>query len=214
MIASMRQKNIGYLTYKKERGFYFMKKKLFIVVVLVFVGIIFSSSTVPYLVYAAEERNTNLELSGGIIENEDNDVYTLTKEDEKKIDQVVDEYLNQNNVPKNTGPLGIEPYGFGKKWWNSRDFVGKIIDAALTVIGIGGGFRTAKGVMQIIRANRKNITRIIEKHIAKKIGIGIGSIVSGALNIASTLSGKFSIGYFIAWGLDIADRRTDGYICA
>lgn len=136
------------------------------------------------------------------------DEYTLTAEDEARIDQATIEYLNL---------VGYSPRrlrGFGRHWWNSRSFVGSVIDVAFIVLGFGAGVKSASQAMKIIRANRRNITRAIEKQLKARIGISIGSWLSAGLDVVGALSGV-SLGYAVAWGIDYVDgRRIDGYILA
>lgn len=106
----------------------------------------------------------------------------------------------------------MQARGFGRHWWNSRGFVGGVIDAALIVIGIGTAAKSAQTTIKILRANRRNITRVVEKQISS--GIGVSGILGGAIDLVGTFVGNFSVGYFIACGLDKADRRYDGYILA
>lgn len=152
---------------------------------------------------AAEEAHIN---SAEEVENSDE--YTLTAEDEAKIDEATTEYLNL---------VGYSPRrlrGFGRHWWNSRSFVGSVIDVAFIVLGFGAGVKSANQAMKIIRANRRNITRAIEKQLKSRIGISIGSWVSAGLDVVGALSGV-SLGYAVAWGIDYVDgRRLDGYILA
>ncbi|WP_430597511.1 hypothetical protein [Enterococcus sp. AZ177] len=195
-----------------------MRKKFFKLAVSVFAGVIFCSATAPYAVFANEVENIEsaekeeLGLDGDSSLNtseEDADVYTLTAEDEAKISQAVDNYLAASGF----NPL-MQARGFGKKWWNSRSFVGNVIDAALIVVGIGSAAKSGQAAMKLIRANRRNITRVIEKQIANRIGISVSGILSSAFDFVGTISGYFSVGYLIACGLDKADRRYDGYILA
>ncbi|EDH3592326.1 hypothetical protein GCV60_03070 [Listeria monocytogenes] len=64
--------------------------------------------------------------------------------------------------------------GVGKHWWNSRSFVGGVLDAAFIVIGFGAGVKSAATLMQVGRSNRQTITRTIEKQIKLALGLSIG----------------------------------------
>ncbi|MFW8054403.1 hypothetical protein [Vagococcus fluvialis] len=159
----------------------------------------------------------NLEDSNLNLNVEDGNEYTLTEEDEKNIEIAMDQILDGETQaifnPNEFNPM-MMARGFGKKWWNKRAFVGNVIDAALVVLGIWSSARSVKAAMKIIKANRRNITRVIERQIAKRIGISVGGIISAAIDFVGNLSGYFSIGYLIACGLDWADRRYDGFIFA
>lgn len=195
-----------------------MKKRLFKLAVTIFAGVIFCSATAPYAAYASamEDSEASEKTELGIDDDsslntseKDADVYTLTAEDEAKIDAAVDSYLAEQHF----NPM-MQARGFGRHWWNSRGFVGGVIDAALIVIGVGTAAKSAQVTVKILRANRRNITRVVEKQIASRIGISVSGILGGAIDLVGTFVGNFSVGYFIACGLDKADRRYDGYILA
>lgn len=130
----------------------------------------------------------------------------LTIEDEKRVHQAIQEYLEL---------VGYNPSlrGVGKNWWNSTSFVSKVIDVGLIAIGLWTSAATYTAVRTLIRNNRKNITRMVEKEILKQIGIGVGSVVSSAINIALTISST-SVGGVIAEGFDRVDGKNDNYIFA
>lgn len=164
--------------------------------------------------YSKEEKNSELALEKIREEYEDiqpnfneNGEIVLTPEDETRLDKETSEYLKV---------LGYNPYlrRFGRNWWNSRNFIGGVIDVAFIVLGFGAGARSASQIIKIIRANRRNITRSIEKQLATKVGITLGNWLSAGLDVAGALSGV-SLGYAVAWGIDYVDsKRLDGYILA
>lgn len=138
--------------------------------------------------------------------NENGEI-VLTPEDEVRLDKATSEYLKV---------VGYNPYlrRFGRNWWNSRNFIGSVIDVVFIALGFGAGVRSASQIIQIIRANRRNITRSIERQLATKVGITLGNWVSAGLDAAGSLSG-ISLGYAVAWGIDYVDgKRLDGYILA
>lgn len=150
-------------------------------------------------------NNTGLNSIGDTSKSEE---YTLTKEDEKRIDEAVSAYLEISGYNNS-----IQFRGIGKNWWNSRGFIAGIINVALTAIGIGAGMRSAQAISQLIRANRRNITRVVESQIMKRVGISASGFLTAALDIAGTIS-DISVGGAIAYGLDKADGRLDGYFMA
>lgn len=154
--------------------------------------------------YAEEAEETNANIAD---EAENGNEYTLTPEDEKRIDQALDQYLTMTHF----NPRRLR--GVGKNWWNSKGFVAGVIDVGLIVIGLGTAASSTAAVRKLIRNNRTNITRMVEKQILAKVGIGVGGLVSSMINIALTLAGT-SIGGVLAEGLDRADRKNDNYICA
>ncbi|EHD1581076.1 hypothetical protein N4497_000004 [Listeria monocytogenes] len=104
--------------------------------------------------------------------------------------------------------------GVGKYWWNSRSFVGAVLDAAFIAIGFGVGVKSATTLMKVVRSNRQTITRTIEKQIKLALGLSIGATISKALDMISAITGV-TLGCAIAWGIDYVDgRRLDGYIFA
>lgn len=164
--------------------------------------------------YSEEEKKSELALEK--IKEEYGDVQSnfnekgeivLTPEDEARLDKATSEYLKE---------VGYNPYlrRFGRNWWNSRNFIGSVIDVAFIALGFGAGVRSASQIIQIIRANRRNITRSIERQLATKVGITLGNWVSAGLDAVGALSG-ISLGYAVAWGIDYVDgKRLDGYILA
>ncbi|ECB9821353.1 hypothetical protein FL865_07510 [Listeria monocytogenes] len=131
----------------------------------------------------------------------------LTAEDEARMSQAVNDYLKM--VKYNPRLRGV-----GKHWWNSRSFVGGVLDAAFIAIGFGAGVKSAATLMKVVRSNRQTITRTIEKQIKLALGLSIGATISKALDMISAITGV-TLGYAIAWGIDYVDgRRLDGYIFA
>lgn len=142
-------------------------------------------------------------------EVENTEQYTLNEIDEERVNQAVSEYLNM---------VGYNPFmtmnrGFGRNWWNSRNFIGQIIDIGLIALGIGTAIRSAQAISRILRANRRNITRVVHNQIMSRVGISVSGFIGAGIDIASVISGV-SIGYGIAWGMDYADGRLDGFIWA
>lgn len=164
--------------------------------------------------YSEGEKNSELALEkikkeyGDVQPNfNENGEIVLTLEDEVRLDKATSEYLKV---------VGYNPYlrRFGRNWWNSRNFIGSVIDVAFIALGFGAGARSASQIMQIIRANRSNITPSIERQLATKVGITLGNWLSAGLDAAGALSG-ISLGYAVAWGIDYVDgKRLDGYILA
>lgn len=130
----------------------------------------------------------------------------MTAEDEARVEKAITEYLEM---------VGYNPRlrGVGKNFWNSKSFATKAIDVAMVAMGLYGSYASATAVRKIIRANRTNITRLIEKNIMKKIDLGGASFVSVAIDTALTIAGT-SIGTVVAEGLDRADKKNDDYIFA
>lgn len=153
---------------------------------------------------AQEESHIN-----NINDNESLNEYTLTKEDEDRVEQAVSEYLAMVDYNPNTLARGI-----GRHWWNSRRFVANVLDIGLIAIGIGASARSAQTLAKLVRANRRNITRVVEQQIQRHVRVRISGYVAAGLNIISVISGV-SFGYAIAWCIDYVDgRRLDGYIFA
>ncbi|MDA3974393.1 hypothetical protein PF023_10065 [Enterococcus thailandicus] len=164
--------------------------------------------------YSKEEKNSERALEKikkkyGDVQpkfNEDGEIL-LTPEDEMRLDTATTEYLKA---------VGYSSYlrRFGRNWWNSRSFIGGVIDDAFIALGFGAGARSANQIIQIIRVNRRNITRSIERQLRTKVGITLGNWLSAGLDAAGALSG-ISLGYAVAWGIDYVDgKRLDGYILA
>lgn len=130
----------------------------------------------------------------------------LSSEDEARVEQAVSEYLSL---------VGFNPLmpRFGRNWWNSVNFVGTVIDVALIAIGLWGTGKSVAVVRNLIRNNRRNITRVVESAIMKRIGVGVGGLLLAGIDVALTIAST-SLGWMIAKGMDIADRRNDGYIYA
>lgn len=115
--------------------------------------------------YAEEAEETNANIAN---EAANGNEYTLTPEDEKRIDQALDQYLTMTYF----NPRRLR--GVGKNWWNSKGFVAGVIDVGLIVIGLGTAASSTAAVRKLIRNNRTNITRMVEKQILAKVGIGVG----------------------------------------
>jgi hypothetical protein len=154
--------------------------------------------------YAEEAEKTNVNAADEVANG---DEYTLTPEDEARLNEATSAYLKM---------VGYNPRlrGFGRNWWNSRSFVGGVIDAVCIALGFGAGVKSAQKAAQLIRANRRNITRAVERQIKAYTGIKIGGYLSAGLDLVGALTG-YSLGYMIAWGIDYVDgKRLDGYILA
>lgn len=130
----------------------------------------------------------------------------MTAEDEVRVEKAITEYLEM---------VGYNPRlrGVGKNFWNSKSFATKVIDVAIIAMGLSGSYASAAAVRKIIRANRTNITRVIEKDILKKIGLGGANFASAAIDTALIITGT-SIGAVVSEGLDRADKKNDDYIFA
>lgn len=134
-------------------------------------------------------------------------VIEITPEMEQNMEAAVNEYLRLSGFNPRLRRLG-------RNWWNSRGFVGGVLDAAFIAIGFGAARLSNQALMQLIRANRRNITRVIESKIAIAMGLRTGAWVGTALEIVGVLAGV-SLGGAIAWGIDYVDgKRLDGYIFA
>lgn len=103
--------------------------------------------------------------------------------------------------------------GVGKNWWNSTGFVAGVIDVGLIAIGLWTAASNFGAVRTLLRNNRKNITRMVEKQILSKVGIGVGGFLNSMIDIALVISGA-SVGGGLAEGLDRADGKNDNYILA
>ncbi|MEY8457787.1 hypothetical protein [Lactococcus ileimucosae] len=131
---------------------------------------------------------------------------TITPEDEERVSNAVDEYLSMTGY----NPLLRR---FGRNWWNSRRFIATVIDVGLIAVGIGAAARSRAALASILRNHRTLITRVVNGQILRRVGIGVSGILMASIRFAATLAGT-SIGGAIAWGLDRADGRLDGYILA
>ncbi|WP_430604954.1 hypothetical protein [Enterococcus sp. DIV0125] len=163
--------------------------------------------------YSKEEKNSELALEK--IKEEYGDVppkfneegeILLTPEDEMRLDTAITEYLKA---------VGYSSYlrRFGRNWWNSRSFIGGVIDVGLIAIGLWTAASNFGAVRTLLRNNRKNITRMVEKQILSKVGIGVGGFLNSMIDIALVISGA-SVGGILAEGLDRADGKNDHYILA
>ncbi|WP_270375813.1 hypothetical protein [Enterococcus thailandicus] len=163
--------------------------------------------------YSKEEKNSELALEK--IKEEYGDVppkfneegeILLTPEDELRMEQAISQYLAMT---------GFNPRmrGVGKNWWNSTGFVAGVIDVGLIAIGLWTAASNFGAVRTLLRNNRKNITRMFEKQILSKVGIGVGGFLNSMIDIALVISGA-SVGGILAEGLDRADGKNDNYILA
>jgi hypothetical protein len=73
--------------------------------------------------------------------------------------------------------------------------------------------RSTQAISQLIRANSRNITRVVESQIMKRVDISASGFLTAALDIAGTIS-DISVGSAIAYDLDKDDGRLDGYFMA
>lgn len=163
--------------------------------------------------YSKEEKNSELALEkikekyGDVPPkfNEDGEIL-LTPEDELRMEQAISQYLAMT---------GFNPRmrGVGKNWWNSTGFVAGVIDVGLIAIGLWTAASNFGAVRTLLRNNRKNITRMVEKQILSKVGIGVGGFLNSMIDIALVISGA-SVGGILAEGLDRADGKNDHYILA
>ncbi|GMC00690.1 hypothetical protein [Enterococcus thailandicus] len=163
--------------------------------------------------YSKEEKNSELALEkikekyGDVPPkfNEDGEIL-LTPEDELRMEQAISQYLAMT---------GFNPRmrGVGKNWWNSTGFVAGVIDVGLIAIGLWTAASNFGAVRTLLRNNRKNITRMVEKQILSKVGIGVGGFLNSMIDIALVISGA-SVGGILAEGLDRADGKNDNYILA
>ncbi|WP_301357581.1 hypothetical protein, partial [Enterococcus spodopteracolus] len=130
----------------------------------------------------------------------------LTAEDELRMEQAINQYLSMT---------GFNPRmrGVGKNWWNSTGFVAGIIDVGLIAIGLWTAWSNLSAVRTLLRNNRKNITRMVEKQILAKAGFGVSGLLSSMIDIALTIAST-SVGGVLAEGLDRADGKNDNYILA
>ena len=130
----------------------------------------------------------------------------LTLEDEVRMEQAINQYLAMT---------GFNPRmrGVGKNWWNSTGFVAGVIDVGLIAIGLWTAASNLGAVRTLLRNNRKNITRMVEKQILSKVGIGVGGLLNSMVNIALVISSA-SVGGILAEGLDRSDGKNDNYILA
>ncbi|EOE6380005.1 hypothetical protein ACKO6X_002805 [Enterococcus hirae] len=142
-------------------------------------------------------------------DSEGNSVPTRYTINGDTLTQIID-FDEENFFPIVADPNWVK---LGKKWYNKRSNIATAIDIALIAVGIGATAKTSSTVIKLIRANRKNITRTVERKIAKTLGKSAASWVGTAISIGLTLEGT-SVGDLIAKGLDKADGRYDGYIFA
>lgn len=139
-------------------------------------------------------------------EFDENGELLLTAEDELRMEQAINQYLSMT---------GFNPRmrGVGKNWWNSTGFVAGVIDVGLIAIGLWTAGGSVSAVRTLLRNNRTNITRMVEKQILAKIGIGVSGLLNSMFNIALTIAST-SVGGVLAEGLDRADGKNDNYILA
>ncbi len=163
--------------------------------------------------YSKEEKNSELALEkireeyGDIQPNfNENGEIVLTPEDEVRMEQAINQYLAMT---------GFNPRmrGVGKNWWNSTGFVAGVIDVGLIAIGLWTVGGSVSAVRTLLRNNRTNITRMVERQILAKIGIGVSGLLNSMFNIALTIAST-SVGGVLAEGLDRADGKNDNYILA
>ncbi|HAP14802.1 MULTISPECIES: hypothetical protein [Lactococcus] len=131
---------------------------------------------------------------------------TITPEDEERVSKALEEYLSLTGY----NPLLRR---FGRNWWNSRRFIGTVIDVGLIAVGIGAAARSRAALASLLQTHRTLITRVVQGQILRRVGIGVSGIIMSAIRLATTLAG-ISIGGAITWGLDRDDGRLDGYILA
>lgn len=131
---------------------------------------------------------------------EENGELLLTVEDELRMEQAISQYLAMT---------GFNPRirGVGKNWWNSTGFVAGVIDVGLIAIGLWTAASNFGAVRTLLRNNRKNITRMVEKQILARVGIGLSGLLSRMINAALTIASA-SVGGILA------DGKNDHYILA
>lgn len=163
--------------------------------------------------YVAQEQKSNQALDyikekygHSEIEVTEIESLTITPEDEERVSKALEEYLSLTGY----NPLLRR---FGRNWWNSRRFIGTVIDVGLIAVGIGAAARSRAALASLLQTHRTLITRVVQGQILRRVGIGVSGIIMSAIRLATTLAG-ISIGGAIAWGLDRADGRLDGYILA
>lgn len=145
--------------------------------------------------YSKEEKNSELALEK--IKEEYGDVppkfneegeILLTPEDELRMEQAISQYLAMTGFNPRMRVVG-------KNWWNSTGFVAGVIDVGLIAIGLWTAASNFGAVRTLLRNNRKNITRMVEKQILSKVGIGVGGFLNSMIDIALVISGA-SVGGF------------------
>lgn len=131
---------------------------------------------------------------------EENGELLLIVEDELRMEQAISQYLAMT---------GFNPRirGVGKNWWNSTGFVAGVIDVGLIAIGLWTAASNFGAVRTLLRNNRKNITRMVEKQILARVGIGLSGLLSRMINAALTIASA-SVGGILA------DGKNDHYILA
>lgn len=165
--------------------------------------------------YAEQEQKSNQVLDyikekyGKIeIDVAEVETLTITPEDEARVAEALKEYLSLTGY----NPLLRR---FGRNWWNSRRFIATVIDVGLIAVGFGVAARSRAALVSILQRHRTLITRVAQNQILGRSGIAVPvpGLMTTAFRLATTLTG-ISIGGAIAWGLDRADGRLDGYILA
>lgn len=96
-------------------------------------------------------------------------------------------------------------------WWNSRSFIGTVLDVAIIAVTGVQTVTGIKAIRKIIKKNRKKMVKRIEKELYKHIGRASTAAITCAIDIALTLTGT-SIGGLIASGLDYVDGKYNGYV--
>ncbi|EPH96911.1 hypothetical protein D920_01911 [Enterococcus faecalis 13-SD-W-01] len=102
--------------------------------------------------------------------------------------------------------FNLRMQGVGENWWNSIGFVAGVIDVGLIAIGLWTAGSSVSAVRTLLRKNRTNITRMVEKQILAKIGIGVSGLLNSMFNIALTIASTL-VGGVLAEALDRADGK-------
>lgn len=123
------------------------------------------------------------------------------------------------NLPLKYQELGqdemmyLDGGGVGKNWWNSRGAVGGAIDGIIWLVPALKSLNELAKVGKLVKAGRVYIRENINSALKRVWLSALSGVVLGAVNLIIGLAGS-SIGSLIAYGLDRADGRNDGYICA
>ena len=94
----------------------------------------------------------------------------------------------------------------GNGWYNSRSFIGTVLDVAIIAVTGGVSIASTAAARKFIKNYRGTLTRIARNTLLKYVGRASATAISCAIDIALTIGGM------IAAGLDYADGNYNGYV--
>lgn len=99
----------------------------------------------------------------------------------------------------------------GNGWYNSRGFIAAAIDIGIAVVTAGQAIAGIYAIKAFLKSNSRKIVKNVSKTLLKYFGSVSASVVSCAIDVALIAAGT-SIGGLIAYGLDYADGKLNGYV--